>query len=129
MFPVLVALRQWSEEFSFSPGGCPTLLVDRDNGQPVRKLELHARDGRLLGVGDTDEAKSRSQAPPAPLGLNDVSAGAKMPARTRRGVVEPGLAAKPDVFLSFQLRHPQEMTEHLKPMPLCRNADRRRPPQ
>ena len=54
VFPVLVALRQWSEEFSFSPGVCATLLVDRDNGQPVRKLELHAGDGRLLGVGDTE---------------------------------------------------------------------------
>jgi DNA-binding HxlR family transcriptional regulator len=54
VFPVLVALRQWSEEFSFSPGACATLLVDRDSGQPVRKLELHARDGRLLGVGDTE---------------------------------------------------------------------------
>ena len=54
VFPVLVALRQWSEEFSFSPSVCATLLVDRDNGQPVRKLELHARDGRLLGVGDTE---------------------------------------------------------------------------
>src|ERR1700688_687674 len=53
VFPVLVALRQWSEEFSFSPGVCATLLVDRDKGQPVRKLELHAGDGRLLGVGDT----------------------------------------------------------------------------
>jgi DNA-binding HxlR family transcriptional regulator len=54
VFPVLVALRQWSEEFGFAPGACVTLLVDRDNGQPVRKLELHARDGRLLGVGDTE---------------------------------------------------------------------------
>src|ERR1700688_612142 len=53
VFPVLVALRQWSEEFAFAPGACVTLLVDRDKGQPVRKLELHARDGRLLGVGDT----------------------------------------------------------------------------
>jgi hypothetical protein len=47
-------LRQWGEEFSFSPGACATLLVDRDNGQPVRKLELHAGDGRLLGAGDTE---------------------------------------------------------------------------
>jgi len=54
VFPVLVALRQWSEEFAFAPGACATLLVDRDKGQPVRKLELHARDGRLLGVGDTE---------------------------------------------------------------------------
>jgi hypothetical protein len=54
VFPVLVALRQWSEEFSFSPGACATQLVDRAKGQPVRKLELHARDGRLLGAGDTE---------------------------------------------------------------------------
>src|SRR3981189_3202696 len=54
VFPVLVALRQWSEEFAFSPGAWATLLVDRDTGQAVRKLELHARDGRLLGVGDTE---------------------------------------------------------------------------
>ena len=30
-----------------------TRLVDRANGRPVRKLELHAQDGRLLGEGDT----------------------------------------------------------------------------
>jgi DNA-binding HxlR family transcriptional regulator len=54
VFPVLVALRQWSEEFSFSPGECATLLVDRSTGHPVRKLELRAQDGRLLGNGDTE---------------------------------------------------------------------------
>src|SRR5712672_4124150 len=45
IFPILVALRQWSEEFSCDDGGFPTLLVDRDNGRPVRKLELRAEDG------------------------------------------------------------------------------------
>ena len=54
VFPVLVALRQWSEEFSDSTEGFATLLVDRDKGQPVRKLELRAGDGRLLGDGDTE---------------------------------------------------------------------------
>ncbi|QWG20909.1 helix-turn-helix transcriptional regulator [Bradyrhizobium sediminis] len=53
VFPVLVALRQWSEEFSGEPQGFATLLVDRDKGRPVRKLELRADDGRLLGQGDT----------------------------------------------------------------------------
>jgi DNA-binding HxlR family transcriptional regulator len=52
LFPILVALRQWSEEFSADP--FPTLLVDRDKGRPVRKLELRAADGRLLGQGDTE---------------------------------------------------------------------------
>ena len=54
IFPVLVALRQWSEEFSCDGGGFATLLVDRDQGRPVRKLELRAEDGRLLGNGDTE---------------------------------------------------------------------------
>jgi DNA-binding HxlR family transcriptional regulator len=52
IFPVLVALRQWSEEFSFASGGCTTVLVDRDKARPVRKLELRAEDGRLLDFSD-----------------------------------------------------------------------------
>jgi DNA-binding HxlR family transcriptional regulator len=54
VFPILVALRQWSEEFSGEPQGFPALLVDRDNGRPVRKLELRSEDGRLLQVGETE---------------------------------------------------------------------------
>lgn len=54
VFPVLVALRQWSEEFDDRPEEIATLLVDRDKGRPVRRLELHADDGRLLGLGDTE---------------------------------------------------------------------------
>ena len=51
--PVLVALRQWSEEFDDAPEEIATILVDREQGRPVRKLELRAQDGRLLGGGDT----------------------------------------------------------------------------
>jgi DNA-binding HxlR family transcriptional regulator len=65
VFPVLVALRQWSEEFSFSPGECATLLVDRNKGRPVRKLELRAGDGRLLGDGDTEVKPNPSAKNPA----------------------------------------------------------------
>jgi DNA-binding HxlR family transcriptional regulator len=54
VFPVLVALRQWSEEFAFSARECPSQMVDRSTGQPVRKLELHAQDGRLLGSDDIE---------------------------------------------------------------------------
>ena len=54
VFPVLIALRQWSEEFSFRSEPCTMLLVDRENGRPVQKLELRAQDGRLLGAGDTE---------------------------------------------------------------------------
>lgn len=52
IFPILVALRQWTEEF----GGrkVSTRLVDRKTGRPVRKLALHAHDKRLLGFEDTE---------------------------------------------------------------------------
>jgi DNA-binding HxlR family transcriptional regulator len=53
VFPVLVALRQWSEEFDDAPEEIATTLVDREKGRPVRKLELRSQDGRLLGGGDT----------------------------------------------------------------------------
>ena len=53
IFPIIVALRQWSEEFDESPEEIGTLLVDRDKGRPVKKLELHAADGRLLSYGET----------------------------------------------------------------------------
>jgi DNA-binding HxlR family transcriptional regulator len=53
IFPILVALRQWSEEFDEHPEEIATRLVDSDSGRPVKKLELHASDGRILGFRDT----------------------------------------------------------------------------
>ncbi len=53
VYPVLVALRQWSEEFDAHPEQIATILVDRAKGRPVKKLELHAEDGRLLTQADT----------------------------------------------------------------------------
>src|ERR1700688_2748895 len=62
VFPILVALRQWSEEFSPEGGAFADVLIDRNNGQPVRRLELHAQDGRLLGFGDIEIKKRRRRA-------------------------------------------------------------------
>src|ERR1700712_6121130 len=53
VFPVLVALRQWSEEFDDHPEEIATILVDKENDRPVRKLELRSEDGRLLAQADT----------------------------------------------------------------------------
>src|ERR1700760_752654 len=50
VFPVLVALRQWSEEFDEHPNEIDTILVDRENGKPVRKLAVYSQDGRLLNA-------------------------------------------------------------------------------
>jgi len=62
VFPVMVALRQWSESFAFAPDELSNILVDRQTGRRVQKLELHAEDGRLLGAGDT-EVKAIKSAP------------------------------------------------------------------
>lgn len=53
LFPILVALRQWSEEFDDRPEEIETILVDRTKGRPIRKIELRAEDGRLLSPADT----------------------------------------------------------------------------
>lgn len=53
VFPIMVALREWAEDFAFQPGEETNILVDRETGQRVGRLQLHAADGRLLGYGDT----------------------------------------------------------------------------
>ncbi|MBP0580258.1 helix-turn-helix transcriptional regulator [Labrys sp. LIt4] len=53
LFLVLVALRQWGEDFFFEPDESHVLLVDKKTALPVRRLELRAQDGRVLGAQDT----------------------------------------------------------------------------
>nr|WP_042197364.1 helix-turn-helix domain-containing protein [Kibdelosporangium sp. MJ126-NF4]CEL22907.1 Transcriptional regulator, HxlR family [Kibdelosporangium sp. MJ126-NF4]CTQ90047.1 Transcriptional regulator, HxlR family [Kibdelosporangium sp. MJ126-NF4] len=53
LFPVLVALRQWSEEHFFQPEETRARLVDTQDGQPVPKLRILAHDGRPLDPEDT----------------------------------------------------------------------------
>src|ERR1700761_5785687 len=40
LFPVLVALRQWGEDYFFESAETHVVLVDRKCGQPVKRLEL-----------------------------------------------------------------------------------------
>ena len=53
LFPVIVALRQWTEAFDAHAEEIATLLVDRETGRPVEKLALYSRDGRQLDPADT----------------------------------------------------------------------------
>jgi DNA-binding HxlR family transcriptional regulator len=52
LFPVLTAMAQWGRQYFFDAGESCPVLVDRVAGEPVRPLELHASDGRLLGPED-----------------------------------------------------------------------------
>jgi DNA-binding HxlR family transcriptional regulator len=53
LFPVLVALRQWGEDYFFAPGETHVRLVDAKHRKPVRRLELRSQEGQVLGPGDT----------------------------------------------------------------------------
>ena len=61
LFYVLVALRQWGETYFSGPGEPYTFMVDNRTGRPIRRLEVHAEDGRLLFPGDTRLADFRQQ--------------------------------------------------------------------
>jgi DNA-binding HxlR family transcriptional regulator len=53
LFPVIVALRQWGEAFSFTADEPHSELLDRRDGKPLRPLEIHAADGRIVAPADT----------------------------------------------------------------------------
>ncbi|QNE22931.1 helix-turn-helix transcriptional regulator [Kribbella qitaiheensis] len=53
LFPVIVALRQWGEAFSFAPGEPHSELLDRRDGKALRPLTVHAADGRAVTPADT----------------------------------------------------------------------------
>ena len=50
LLPVVVALRQWGEEWGHGPA--PIVLADCRDGKPVRKLCIQAEDGRPLSLTD-----------------------------------------------------------------------------
>ena len=52
LFPLIIVSRQWGEAFFYEAGEAHSRVVDRENGRPVRPLELRAEDGRLLGPQD-----------------------------------------------------------------------------
>lgn len=50
LLPVVVALRQWGEEWGY--GKMNIVLADRRDGLPVRKMCVQAQDGRSLTLED-----------------------------------------------------------------------------
>jgi DNA-binding HxlR family transcriptional regulator len=53
LHPVIIAIWQWGEASLFSPGEMLGVLCDRQNGEPIPRMELRAKDGRVLKAGDT----------------------------------------------------------------------------
>ncbi|MBO0798089.1 MAG: helix-turn-helix transcriptional regulator [Blastocatellia bacterium] len=52
LYIILAALWQWGEQNCSQEGELTYAMVDRQNMEPLAKLELMARDGRVLGPRD-----------------------------------------------------------------------------
>jgi DNA-binding HxlR family transcriptional regulator len=50
LLPVVLALRQWGEQWGY--GSMKVVLADRRDGKPVRKICVTSQDGRELKLGD-----------------------------------------------------------------------------
>ena len=50
LLPVVLALRQWGEQWGNGPA--PVVLADRLTGRPIRPICVLSDDGRKLGLGD-----------------------------------------------------------------------------
>ncbi len=50
LLPVVLALRQWAEDWGNGPA--PVVLVDERDQRPVRRIAVQAEDGRRLKVGE-----------------------------------------------------------------------------
>ncbi len=54
LFPVIVALRQWGEDFLFADGENRSSLVDREKGAPIARLVIRSADGQSLAWNETE---------------------------------------------------------------------------
>ncbi len=71
LFLVVVSLRQWGEDNCFKRDEAYSVLVDNASGRPVGRLELRARDGRVLTSTDATVKKIE---PPRKRGAKPVQA-------------------------------------------------------
>lgn len=69
LFTVMVALRQWGENFLYEPGELGNRLVDNELGEEIAPLEIRAKDGRALSPGDLHVNISKP-ADPSLCGVN-----------------------------------------------------------
>ncbi|MCC3703411.1 winged helix-turn-helix transcriptional regulator [Rouxiella badensis] len=52
LYPILIALGQWGNQYLFAEDEACSRAVDRLNLQPIEPIRLHAKDGRVLGAED-----------------------------------------------------------------------------
>jgi DNA-binding HxlR family transcriptional regulator len=68
MMPLLIALTQWGDKWVFGAGNEPMIFLDREDGQPISRVQVYSARGEVLrprdimikaGPGATPEARER----------------------------------------------------------------------
>lgn len=54
LFPLVVALRQWGEDYCFGLGEKHVVLIDKRDRMPIGRLKVHAHDGRVIEVEEAE---------------------------------------------------------------------------
>ena len=67
LLPVVLALRQWGEEWGY--GKMRVVLADKRDGRPVRKICVQAHDGRELELHDLTWIDREGQPTSLPIAL------------------------------------------------------------
>jgi len=67
LLPVVLALRQWGEEWGY--GKMRVVLADRRDGKPVRKIGVLAQDGRELNLSELMWIDRDGDPVPAPAAI------------------------------------------------------------
>ena len=66
--PLLIALTQWGDKWVYGENREPVVFMDRDNGEPIARMQVYSARGRSLrprdimiqaGPGATPEARER----------------------------------------------------------------------
>lgn len=52
VFPIVISMRQWGEQFLFSKGERYSILLDNDLSQPVETIAVRSRAGKVLAPAD-----------------------------------------------------------------------------
>jgi DNA-binding HxlR family transcriptional regulator len=53
LFTIIVSLRQWGEEYLFDKNEARSILVERQSGKAIPKMEPRSANGRKLNGGNT----------------------------------------------------------------------------
>lgn len=51
LFPVVVAFRQWGEQYLFDPGEAHSQLIETSSGKPLGLMQPVTADGRVVAPG------------------------------------------------------------------------------